>query len=375
MSSKSKVTAFDWINNLNESNLGLNNKVQKKFDKADAVENVGEFVDLGMPSGIQWRKYNLGSFSDSEIGDYFNYREVKEIAKKNKRGIDIPNRGDFMELKENCEIQELPEGLKYTSKINQKSIMFKHTGYFWNDDFTFDHELPCGLWWSFSDSWHGSSDNISLRPFDEPLRKWDAPMPRVFSVFETNGYDHDADKFCIRPILRPKASITNESSLGLNKKVSDKYKNKTTEDVIEDMFTAEAFKKELIEYAIKRCKIKRDAIETSDLPERSEICFDMGDHEQVYFIIAKEGLHDVDKKLENHFGLFMNDSAEGEQFAAYLINSLPSDDCEIVNEYSHNFFMTRVMYRICQAGLESAKETLKWCKHWKSLGNSLCFKK
>jgi len=368
----SKVTAFDWINNLNESNLGLNSKVKKKFDNVDAVENIGEFVDLGLPSGIQWRKYNLGSSNDDEIGDYFNYREVKEkeLVKNNK--VVVPNRENFKELKKYCEIQVLPEGLKYTSKINQKSIMFKHTGYIQNDEFYLDPARPCGIWWSSSKTKHERMRCINLRPNNEGSRKWDTPMRRTFYVYESNGYDYDANKFCVRPVLLPESLATNESSLGLNKKVSDKYKGKTTEDVIEDMFAAEAFKKELIEYAINKCKIKSDSIETSDFPDKSEICFDLGGSEQVYFVLAKEGLQDVDKKLENHFGIFINDSQEGETFAAYLNNPIPSEDCETVDYYSHSFFMTRVMYRISAIGLEAAKETLEHCIKWKSQGNSLC---
>ena len=367
----SKVTAFEWINNLGESNLGLNSKVKKKFEEIDSIEDIGEYVDLGLPSGIQWRKYNIGSYSDNETGDFFNYREVKDFSNKNNKVV-VPSRENFRELKKYCEIQELPDGLKYTSKINQKSIMFKYTGYVQNDEFHLDPARPCGIWWSSSKNRQKSMNIISLRPSNERPRKWGDPEPRVFSVFEANGYDYDANKFCIRPILLPDFLATNEPSLGLSKKVTNKYKNKTTDDVIDDMLDEATFKKELIAFVetslMKRmCKV---SVKTTEFPERTEICFDFGKSEQVYFIFAKEGCQE--KNLEGHFGIMLNDSEEGESFATYLNNPPCSEDCEVVSEDSHNFHMLRVMYRVSPHSLKASKEFLINCAKLTAWNLHLC---
>ena len=30
-----------------------------------------EYVDLGLPSGLKWAKYNLGAENETDYGDYF----------------------------------------------------------------------------------------------------------------------------------------------------------------------------------------------------------------------------------------------------------------------------------------------------------------
>jgi len=83
----------------NYKSLGLNKKVQKKFDKIDAVDNISGYVDLGLPSGNLWAKYNVGSDDIQDYGDYMSYDEAVE------RGLEdtMPTEKDWEELTDNCD--------------------------------------------------------------------------------------------------------------------------------------------------------------------------------------------------------------------------------------------------------------------------------
>lgn len=73
-----KITAFDWINNNvksedlfeNRSNLGLNKRVQKKFQEVDAIDNIAKLDSI------------------DKVVDYFKYKikkaddKYKELANK-----------------------------------------------------------------------------------------------------------------------------------------------------------------------------------------------------------------------------------------------------------------------------------------------------
>ena len=41
-----------------------------------AIKSIGEFVDLGLPSGTLWATYNVGASSPEEYGDYFAWGET-----------------------------------------------------------------------------------------------------------------------------------------------------------------------------------------------------------------------------------------------------------------------------------------------------------
>lgn len=87
-----------------------------------------EAVDLGLPSGLKWSKYNLGAESENEIGGYFCWADPNEVGKdqstyprlvehspKNIGGTEydvatktlgglwhIPDSADFLELRDYC---------------------------------------------------------------------------------------------------------------------------------------------------------------------------------------------------------------------------------------------------------------------------------
>ncbi len=93
-----------------------------------AAKYASEAVDLGLPSGLKWSKYNLGAEYENEIGGYFCWADPNEVGKdqntyprlvehspKNIGGTEydvatktlggqwhIPDSADFVELQKYC---------------------------------------------------------------------------------------------------------------------------------------------------------------------------------------------------------------------------------------------------------------------------------
>ena len=121
------------------SNLGLNKKVQKKFDKVDAVDNLEfEFVDLDLPSGNLWAKHNVGSSDVNDAGSLLNHSEAVDAAFENK--LKLPTTEDFKELMKYCHIEWVNapysntsiSGLELTSLHNGNKIFFPAGGHYDN---------------------------------------------------------------------------------------------------------------------------------------------------------------------------------------------------------------------------------------------------
>lgn len=126
-----KITALDWISNNiksedlyeNRTSLGLNKHVQKKFNDADAVDNLSlEYVDLGLPSGTLWCRHNYGVVSEEEYGEFYTFDEAQKLD------IKLPTREDFIELDKHCdhkwdEVNGV-HGMLFTSKFNGESVFF-----------------------------------------------------------------------------------------------------------------------------------------------------------------------------------------------------------------------------------------------------------
>lgn len=63
--------------NLPEPWVALANDVEKiYFGESGEPQPTIEFVDLGLPSGKKWMKYNLGATSETEYGDYYMWGSV-----------------------------------------------------------------------------------------------------------------------------------------------------------------------------------------------------------------------------------------------------------------------------------------------------------
>ena len=65
---------------------------------------VKDYVDLGLPSGLMWRKYNVGAYSEYEMGNYYAWGET---VTKQKYDITTYKWGERI------------EGIKYYNKYNE----------------------------------------------------------------------------------------------------------------------------------------------------------------------------------------------------------------------------------------------------------------
>lgn len=123
-----------------------------------------EWVDLGLPSGLLWARWNLGAHSPSEVGDYFSWANldghaagtqydfsqevynttpgaqvssvipIENDAAREYLGTPwrIPTNADFEELNANCAHRLVTfggiRGMMFTSNINGKTLFFPAGG-------------------------------------------------------------------------------------------------------------------------------------------------------------------------------------------------------------------------------------------------------
>lgn len=136
-----------------------------EFDMTKKDDYMPVAVDLGLPSGVKWADRNVGAKSPEEPGLFFSWGNVEgvEIGKacdfseetyaetegaKLKGNLDaahdaatvnlgepwrMPMDEEFQELYDNCDWEWTTEngyyGVRFTSKINGKSIFFSASGY------------------------------------------------------------------------------------------------------------------------------------------------------------------------------------------------------------------------------------------------------
>ena len=140
-----------------------------------------EAVDLGLPSGTKWASCNVGATKPEEYGGYYAWGETEEKMVYDERnykyyqdgeyvniGSDIsgteydvahekwgdnwcmPTKDDIKELIDNCTTEwtmlKDVNGIKFTSKINGKSIFLPAAGNRWN--FYLDYAGENGYYWS-----------------------------------------------------------------------------------------------------------------------------------------------------------------------------------------------------------------------------------
>jgi len=189
-----------------ESNLGLNKRVQKKYQDIDAIENISEYVDLRLPSGTFWCNHNYGATSEEEPGEYFNFDDAQELD------IKLPTKEDFIELAKYCEYKPIKvngsKGMKFTSKLNGKSIFLPAAGYY------FDTSMKS--LWSWGYYWSSSLADVKYGfsfVFDSS-----SVYPAVYPEELGNQF------YCypVRAVQKP----FKESSLGLNKHIQKKFNSK-----------------------------------------------------------------------------------------------------------------------------------------------------
>ena len=144
----------------NHSNLGLNNKVKKKFDKADAIDNISNFVDLGLPSGKLWCKYNYGANEESDPGEYLNQEEALDLLRFKEEKI--PSKEDFEELCSHCDYKFIKvnnvNGMEFYSLSNGNSIFFPAAGGYFFASLLYKNDQ--GIYWSSTS--HGNYNGYEL---------------------------------------------------------------------------------------------------------------------------------------------------------------------------------------------------------------------
>ena len=230
-----KITALDWISNKiesvdlheNRASLGLNKHVQKKFNDVDAVDNVSEFVDLGLPSGTLWCKHNYGANTEEEYGDYLTYNEARDLD------IVVSSKEDFEELIANCDHKWTSvngtNGMMFTSKTNGKTVFFPTGGLYDDHIKLVTQDTIRGYYWSSTA--YASKKYAYYMYIDS------------FSSVHIEHFSRSFG-FSVRAVQKPIA----ESELGLNKRVQKDYSSdqaKHMDDfnsaISDDLLTVEEF--------------------------------------------------------------------------------------------------------------------------------------
>ena len=155
-----------------------------EFDLTRKDDYMPVAVDMGLPSGVKWADRNVGAKSPEEPGLFFSWGNVEgvEIGKacdfskevyaetegaKLKGNLAaahdaatvnlgapwrMPTDEEFQELYDNCDWEWTTEngyyGVRFTSKINGKSIFFSASGY--GDGSSWSRRGANGNYWSAS---------------------------------------------------------------------------------------------------------------------------------------------------------------------------------------------------------------------------------
>ena len=210
---------FDHVLNEKKTNLGLNKRAKKTYDSEDAIDNITEFVDLGLPSGNLWCKHNYGASNCYEAGECFSHEDAVNLDMSPGH---LPTREDYMELTDYCTLtwkvlDNNITGMEVVSKKNGQSIFFPAVGYFYQSPENIRKQRHLGIigfYWSSSKCHIGSS----LFRF---TKSYYNPEEILASKYQ----------FPLRAVM----SKANESRLGLNKRAKDIHGKKTEGDVSEEI--------------------------------------------------------------------------------------------------------------------------------------------
>ena len=185
---------------VNESNtsLGLNKRAKQRHSDKDAIDNLNEYVDLGLPSGTLWRKCNYGADEEYEVGDCLNCFNIDRLEKSDQ--AQIPSIEDFKELVENCTFKPSEKGQKLTSNLNGNSIFIQLGGY-----------------------WTSSKKLSGVKLFQYYVTINDISI-EYHSTANAHRYD-----FFLRPVLK---KVNESTNLGLNKRAKEKFSKEDHEDAM-----------------------------------------------------------------------------------------------------------------------------------------------
>ena len=76
-----------------KTSLGLNKRAKVKFNDKNLIDNISDYVDLGLPSGNLWCRYNVGASSETDSGDFLTLDELKTLDLPD--GMAIPSKEDI----------------------------------------------------------------------------------------------------------------------------------------------------------------------------------------------------------------------------------------------------------------------------------------
>lgn len=211
-------------------NLGMNKKAKKKFEDINAIDNIGDFVDLGLPSGNLWCKYNYGANEEYENGEYLDYESAIKLDLSSTDYLRLPFKKDFEELCNCCfhKVSKINgvDGMMFTSLINGQSIFFPAAGFYFPEykKAFFDTK---GFYWTSTTSVYSYSSNYNLS-FD--CSKNAAPY------LQKNSQNNC---FSIR-LLKNKDNSRREinesnTNLGINKKAKDIHNDRSIEDQVQKL--------------------------------------------------------------------------------------------------------------------------------------------
>ena len=123
--------------------------LEKEYDPNAPTD--GDYVDLGLPSGIKWASCNLGAVNPSDFGNYYTGYSAYMREVSVPEGYSIPGSGDFQELIDNCEVKTVTynnvQGNMFISKINGNKIFLPFAGYY---DYNKNYYSYGGRYWSLS---------------------------------------------------------------------------------------------------------------------------------------------------------------------------------------------------------------------------------
>ena len=123
--------------------------LEKEYDPNAPSD--GDYIDLGLPSGIKWASCNLGGVNPWDFGNYYTGYSAYMQEGAVPEGYSIPGSANFEELIENCEVKTVTynnvQGNMFTSKINGNKIFLPFAG--WYDDDR-NYNSYDGRYWSFS---------------------------------------------------------------------------------------------------------------------------------------------------------------------------------------------------------------------------------
>lgn len=170
--------------------------LEKEYDPNAPTD--GEYVDLGLPSGIKWASCNLGAVAPYDFGNYYTGYAAYMKDVSIPEGYSIPGYGNYDELIENCDVKTVTynnvQGNIFTSKINGNKIFLPFAGFYYYDG---DYVFYGGRYWTFSRSKASGFNNYS-----QYYLQIGNNSAYVDSVIEYSGMSNDAmwDRYSLRLI-------------------------------------------------------------------------------------------------------------------------------------------------------------------------------